>query len=215
MNMNFGFISGFGLGAGLLYFLDPIAGGRRRALVRDKSVHAGHVLTKKTNVTAKDLAHRTTGMVAESRSRLSRRPVSDSVLVERVRSKLGRYVSHPHAVCVSADDGRVTLSGVIFDYEVEKLLRAVSKVKGVKEVANYFEPHQKAENHPSLQGGRRRSGERFDLFQRNRAPATNFLIGLFGVVGIGTMLVMSRSKRSLIPRIPELSITRDLEKLAA
>ena len=33
-------IRGVALGAGLMYFLDPIAGRRRRAMVRDKAVHA-------------------------------------------------------------------------------------------------------------------------------------------------------------------------------
>jgi hypothetical protein len=37
----------------------------------------------------------------------------DAVLAERVRTELGRLVSHPGAIIVTATQGRVTLSGAV------------------------------------------------------------------------------------------------------
>ena len=101
----------------------------------------------------------------------------DSVLVDRVRAKLGRVVSHPKAIQVSAQGGRVTLSGPILTAEVPELLACVNRLNGVNEVINQLEPHDEPGNHPALQGGRERSGERFELLQNTWSPTTRFLVG--------------------------------------
>src|SRR5437763_385294 len=43
--------------------------------------------------------------------RLTGEAVPDDVLVERVRAKLGRYISHPHAIEVDVSGGRICLTG--------------------------------------------------------------------------------------------------------
>jgi hypothetical protein len=97
-----------------------------------------------------------------------------------VRSKLGRVVSHPHAIEVSAQNGRITLAGPILTEEVPYLLACVNRVSGVNEVVNHLEPHAAADNHPSLQGGREREGSRFEFMQQNWSPAARFIAGAFG-----------------------------------
>ena len=112
---------GAGLGAGLMYLLDPQAGGRRRAVARDKALHLlkeGGAAARKTS---RDLGNRTRGLVAEAGSRLRRTELDDEILRDRVRSKIGHVVSHPHAVEVTAEGGRVLLSGPVLASEASRL----------------------------------------------------------------------------------------------
>src|SRR6059058_4729120 len=79
-----------GLGAGLMYYFDARSGNRRRALLRDKMLHAVHEIGDAADTAVRDLMHRIRGLGYESLSALQRRQVDDYVLVDRVRSKLGR-----------------------------------------------------------------------------------------------------------------------------
>jgi len=63
-------LGGLGLGAGLMYLLDPDGGRRRRALARDKAVHGLKVSGKALRKTSVDVGNRTRGLVAEAGSRL-------------------------------------------------------------------------------------------------------------------------------------------------
>ena len=83
---------------------------------------------------------------------------SNDVLEARVRSKLGRVVSHPKALEVKAVDGLIILSGPILAAEVHPLLDAIIHVRGVKNIENYLEEHEQAGDIPALQGGRARPG---------------------------------------------------------
>ena len=125
---------GVGIGLGLMYVLDPERGKRRRAMLRDRTTH----LLRSTRVTlgkkAQDLGNRARGLAAEARTVLHREAVSDEVLEQRVRSQLGRAVSKPSDVEVLAAEGCVTLRGVVCARKVERLLRRVSRVRGVRSV---------------------------------------------------------------------------------
>ena len=190
MNKGLAFGAGLGLGSGLMFLFDPDRGNRRRALLRDKCVWAARKTGEGFEVTARDLRNRTHGLMTEVQSHFSSEPVDDSVLVDRVRSKLGRIVSHPRAINVSAQNGRVTLSGPILTSEVPELLTCVNNLKGVNEAINQLEPHEEAGNHPALQGGRERTGERFALFQNNWSPTTRLLVG--AGVGAASILLLKR-----------------------
>jgi len=170
---------GIGLGAALMYVLDPDRGRRRRALVRDQLVSAAHRAPDAVGATARDLSNRTRGLAAEVGSMLSSEEVSDEVLMARVRSKMGRVVSHPHAVEVTVERGCVTLSGPILAREVDDLLSCVSRVRGVAGVENQLEVHEEVGNVSALQGGRR--GHRFEFFQENWSPTARLMAGLAGV----------------------------------
>lgn len=146
------FISGLLLGLGISYMLDPDRGARRRALVRDKVTHASRKLAGGVEATATDLRNRAGGAAAELRSKVSREEVGDEVLHDRVRSAIGRAVSHPGAVTVSAHEGRVTLQGQVLEDELNDLLRTARQVRGVSEVVNELEVHPDPDNTPSLQG---------------------------------------------------------------
>ena len=171
---------GIGLGAAFMYMLDPDRGRRRRALVRDKLASAANKTPDAIGATARDLRNRARGLAAQAGSVFSIEEVSDEVLVARVRSWMGRVVSHPHAIEVAADQGRVRLSGPILASEVDDLLSCVRGVSGVTEVDDQLEAHDQAGNVPGLQGGVARPGDRFELMQENWSPTARLLAGAAG-----------------------------------
>lgn len=190
MNARANWLAGLGLGAGLVYFLDPQGGNRRRARVRDKLTHAAHEAGDAARTTSRDLTQRLQGVAAEARARLTREEVEDARLVERVRAKLGRHVSHPRAIDAEARDGRVTLRGPILEREARRLVAAVRRVRGVREIADELERHATADGVPALQGGSPPPGDRPDVMQRHWAPATRLVVG-----GAGALLAMNGTMR--------------------
>lgn len=176
---------GLGLGAGLMYFLDPGRGRRRRALIRDKVAHTARIGEDAIEATGRDVAHRATGVTARMRRMARRGPVDDLVLVERVRAKLGRYVSHPRAIDADAVDGRVTLRGPILQAEVKRLLKKVNRIPGVREVVSELEAHEEAGSVPALQGGTMPHGERTGIRKRAWSPTMRLLTGTTGMALAG------------------------------
>ena len=63
-------IAALGIGAIAMYYLDPVSGKRRRALLRDQAVHAKHRISDYTEHKAKDLRNRAQGLIARSRRKL-------------------------------------------------------------------------------------------------------------------------------------------------
>ncbi|HEX5831827.1 MAG TPA: CBS domain-containing protein [Gemmatimonadaceae bacterium] len=171
----FSLLGAFGTGAALMYILDPGRGTRRRRLAADKVVHASRSARDALGATARDFEHRARGVVAETGSRLRREQPDDVVLVARVRSELGRVASHPSAIEVAADNGRVTLTGPVLAGEAGRVLRAVRGVRGVREVDNHLEPHDSPDGVPGLQGGSRQRRQRGQW-----APATRFVTSAVG-----------------------------------
>jgi uncharacterized membrane protein len=189
-------VGGFAAGAALMYFYDPNRGKRRRAGVRDKTVKAYTDFTAQLDKAGRDFANRTQGLVAEAKS-LASRP-DRSVLCERVKSRIGRVVSHPHAIHVTSQDGVIGLTGPILESEVDCLIRAVRSVPGVTEVRNKLDVHQNADHISSLQGGISRS-LRSELNQQNWTPSLRFAAGglggallLRGLLGNGLLGLANR-----------------------
>ena len=171
------------LGAGLMYLFDPNLGRRRRHVFRDRLIRQSRKLKSAADATARDAWHRGVGLAHEARASISPAPeVSDRVLVERVRSKLGRVVSHPHAIQVCADDGIVSLAGTALADEAQNLVTTARDVRGVKNVAFILDVHPTSENVPELQGGSRRPGSRTEFMQENWSPTARFFSGACGAL---------------------------------
>ena len=146
-------LASLGIGAGVMFFADPQEGKRRRARVRDAVVHASHTVQEAACTTSHDVENRLAGLAARAAAPVGGRPVpSDDVLAARVRSRLGRLVSHPGAVEVKATSGRITLSGPVFEAELEQLVGGVRAVPGVSHVDAQLEPHAEAGDVSALQG---------------------------------------------------------------
>jgi uncharacterized membrane protein len=175
-------IAKVGLGAGLIYYFDPNRGNRRRAELQNALTHSAKVTRRAIATTSRDALNRTYG-TAMALARVGRHEnVDDAVLVERVRAKLGRLVSHPHAIRVVASTGVVTLSGPILKREVSQLLRGVDHIPGVHDVVNTLDVYEQPGNVPALQGGRPPTGDRIDVRQHHWSPTTRLLLGTAGLV---------------------------------
>lgn len=173
-----------------MYFLDPNRGARRRALVTDKVTSAANQLPDTLDVTMRDFSNRAYGFWAETKKAfMSEEEASDRVIEARVRSKMGRVVSHPSAINVTSRNGNITLSGLILSDEVPTLLATAEAVPGVQSVENNLEAHDSPGNIPSLQGGTRRES-RSEFMQENWTPAARFLAGVAGLAAIGAGLAL-------------------------
>ena len=194
MKASWSFTRGFVLGAGLMYLMDPSQGGRRRARVRDQGARAWRRSAQFVGKAGRDFRNRARGRVAEAVSRFRSGDAPDWVIEERVRSKLGRLVSHPHAVQVAAIGGHVTLSGPILRHETGPLISAVQSIPAVVDVENRLEEHQSGENIPALQGGWRRGESGW--VPDNWPPSLQFLAGAVGAVAVayGTRRAIARRR---------------------
>ena len=196
-------LGALGMGAGLMYLLDPDRGARRRALVRDKIVHSVHALEGLAHKGARDLSHRAHGLVAEGKAFFRDEDVPDEVLTARVRSKLGRLVGHPHAIDVSANEGRVELRGPVLSEDADGLPAAIALIPGVRGVDSRLEIHATPEHVSALQGGERRA--RAGRARERWSPVLRIVAGI-AAVGLFTAGMRRRDRLgSLATRWPRSS----------
>lgn len=173
------------IGAGLMYLLDPRVGRRRRAVVKDKANHFRRAGSTVISKASRDFHHRLYGRFAESRSRMRDDDVPDHIIIERIRSKIGRAVSHPRAIQIQSIGGRVRLSGAVLAPELGDLLATVTHVRGVRTIDNQLSAYSHPGDGPSLQptiGSRHRPS--------SRLPAVRFIADLipmllFSVLTLG------------------------------
>lgn len=183
--MNYGrlgtaFAGMFSAGALTMYLFDPQRGRTRRVVLKDALAHSRHELGKFAGRFGRDFGHRVEGAVAETENLFHREQASDYVLEQRVRSVIGRTVSHPHAINVSCKDGCVTLSGWIMANEGEDLDKAVESIKGVAEVSTFLNTTNHPEHISDLQGGtpRKRLPE---YLRQSWSPTARVAAGGFGI----------------------------------
>lgn len=141
MNTVFRLIAAVAAGAAVMYYLDPAAGRRRRALVRDKGTAIRHGANDYARVKSRRAANRMRGMVARARSTVSPGSIDDDRLHDRIRAKLGHLVDRPGAVEVNVHDGHVVMTGNVLPGEAGELADAVSSMRGVASVENRLESH--------------------------------------------------------------------------
>jgi hypothetical protein len=169
-----------------MYMLDPDKGRRRRAIARDRARSFVHDTAAASTAALRDLRHRMQGVEARlRRMREGDASLDDLRLIERVRSRLGRSVAHPHALHVGALAGRVTVSGPILAHEVAPLLAAIRSVPGVRAIDDHLVAHEHAGSVPALQGAGRAAaggaGRRWSPALRGAALAGGALLVLDGL----------------------------------
>ena len=190
-----------GLGAAAMYFLDPERGARRRSLVRDRAVRVGNVTGDAIGTTKRDLGNRAQWLLAARRTRAKEDTPPDDVLEARVRSELGRVVSHPSAIVVTAQLGHVMLSGPVLAHEVPKLIRRVSRVRGVTDVENRLDVHESPGDVPALQGGETRTGSRVEFLQENWSPSARLGAGVVG----GALAIAGARRKDMLGSVLSLA----------
>ena len=195
------------------YFLDRNQGRRRRAFFREKIIRLSHLAANAAGHTARDLANRAEGVLFQALGVFRGRFAGERVLEARIRAQIGRYVSHPRSIQVGVRDGTAVLAGPILKDEVDAILRATARVKGVHDVENQLDVHDDPAGVPGLQGGPSRREPRFELAQRNWSPSARLLAGfagftlvtgsagrlkVFGIpLGLGGALLLARALTNL------------------
>lgn len=175
-------LAAVGAGATFMYLFDPRTGIRRRVLIRDRLRRLTRLVQEGTAKTWRDARNRGQGLFAETKALFIDQPVGDDILIERVRAKLGGLIRHPGSIEVQAEQGRVMVRGPILRSEVDRLIKGVGRVKGVKHVENRLEVYDKPRDLPGLQGNPDRvpNGVRFELLQENWSPAARTSAGIAG-----------------------------------
>ncbi len=177
-------IAGVAIGSGLMFLLDPQAGRRRRALVRDKTVRWSRLTGNAVETSFRRIEGTRRGVVATVRHlRSVEEQVDDTTLEARLRMCIGRHSSHPRAIVVKVADGCVTLSGKVLSGEVREVLSCASEVRGVRAVDNHLEAFEEPGNIPELQGTPRRQNWRRPSWQTAAATAA---------AGIGAAMIGKR-----------------------
>jgi uncharacterized membrane protein len=171
-----------GLGAGLMYFMDPQHGDRRRAMVRDKANRFVNNIDESIDMAVEDTRNRARGVLSEMTARLSDQGTTpDWILEERVRSNLGRLARHTRALDIRAEGGRIHLSGAVLRGDETSIVQAALRTRGVRGVENRLQVVDNPQDIPALQGSP--SNQQSTLMQqtqRNWSPATRLLSSVGG-----------------------------------
>jgi uncharacterized protein YjbJ (UPF0337 family) len=132
-----------GAGATAALLLDPQAGARRRALVRDKLRHYGRVLPASARRGGRMVAGPARGALHRVARRVPWRettppPDQDQFIKQRVESELGHETDLPlGALNFDAADGVVRVRGTVPDEETaRRIVRRTAAVEGVRAVVS-------------------------------------------------------------------------------
>lgn len=181
---------GAAIGAGMMYFMDPQQGNRRKAMVRDQMYHLRSKGDEALDTAMNDLRNRARGILAEGMAIVSNETMPDYIMEERVRSRLGMLTRHPGAIRVSVQNGAVMLEGDVLKDEEEALTRQLGKVRGVHNVESRLRAHETAQDIPQLQGECWLPGQN----GRQWRPSTRLIAG----AGAGYLLLYSMMRGGLI-----------------
>lgn len=76
--------------------------------------------------------------------RRRQKTVPDDVLIARVRASLERTVQHSGSIDIQAREGEIVLSGPLGEPELDRCLRAVRRLPGVRTITNRLRTHAAA-----------------------------------------------------------------------
>ena len=177
-------LAGIAGAAAAAYFLDRRHGPERRARLSRHAQIVGSAAVDGITLGLRDGGHRMLGKARQLWFREHAGHVDDRVLTERIRSRMGRILSHPHRVQVICDKGVVTLWGEAPQDEVLDLTRAVSAMAGVKEVLDHIELHESAPGpgpeHDALLTARHAIRLNWHPWQKLLATAAGAALTLYG-----------------------------------
>jgi osmotically-inducible protein OsmY len=151
-NRSLTLLAGIGIGAALMYFLDPDRGARRRNMAADRATKALRQRSRDAVGAAQNARNHALGAAAELRGLMQHEDVEDDQLVARVRAELGHHARHTSGIEVVVHEGCVVLRGPVLADEVVDVVRTVAAVRGVHRVDNQLDVHANAGNTPALQG---------------------------------------------------------------
>jgi osmotically-inducible protein OsmY len=147
MKKGWAMLGGLGLGAGLMYILDPSSGRKRRQTAADK---AGTLRTSASAIgrVSRDIGKEAWGLLAEAQGAFDDGPMeADGVLADHVRERLRRAVTRPDAVEIAVRNGVVTLTGTVPAKEFDRLVSTVLRVRGVRDIDDRLDVRPIADGH--------------------------------------------------------------------
>jgi hypothetical protein len=133
----FTLLMGLGVGAMVMYFLDPHHGSTRR----DQVLALFNRKPDAVNQRARDFVTSSAGQAmrdgaAGSMDNVRNSRVANDVLAALVRAEVERHAVNPNSVQVTAMGGQVILSGTIRTGELNTLIDHISRVPGVESIDN-------------------------------------------------------------------------------
>ena len=169
-----------GVGAGLMYFMDPQHGTRRRTMVIDKANRFVNNIDESIDIAVEDTRNRARGVLSEMTARLSDQGAPDWILEERVRSNLGRLARHTRALDIRAEGGRIHLSGPVLREDEEAVVKAALRTRGVHGVENQLQVFDDPQDIPALQTSSTQRAALMTPSPRTWSPATRLLSSVGG-----------------------------------
>jgi CBS domain-containing protein len=170
--------AGLAGGAVAMYLLDPDRGRSRRASLADKTASMYRDSADLAGKIQRDARNRAAGVLASTKSMFKREgDTSDQKIEARVRAKLGRVASHPHAIRVIVSNRSVTLEGNARASEVHDIVSAVRSTSGVHRVENRL----------------RKQDSRLD--RADWSPTARLVAGTTAVLGAGLLTWALRNPR--------------------
>ncbi len=136
-------VTSFAAGAALMYYLDPVAGRRRRSLVRDQAVSTRHEVERYARAKSKRASDQVHGVLAKTRAKIAPQPVDDEQLRERIRAKLGHVIERPSALTVDVHGGQVVLSSDVSNPDIETAVETIASMHGVRGIVTHLSPSQR------------------------------------------------------------------------
>lgn len=132
-------LMGLGTGVAAAYLADSEFGKERRAALARGTRKVLDKAARKGKKSLCDSQHRLAGLAARVRAGLQSETPSDSVLEARIRSRLGRVISHPRKVHVTCDHGAAIVWGIVPSDKIAGLIREIEMTSGVVEVVDHLE----------------------------------------------------------------------------
>lgn len=140
-----------GIGAALMYFLDPQQGNRRRAQVRDRVNSLINTLDDSIDTIREDTRNRARGILSEMTARLSDQSAPDWLLEERVRAIVGHATRHARLLDIRSNRGHILISGPALRADKDKILKSAARTRGVYSVQDEIQVYETTKDLPSLQ----------------------------------------------------------------
>jgi uncharacterized membrane protein len=141
-------------GAGLVYILDPQAGGRRRARLHDRAARAASRARDGLHCAVRDLQNREHGLAARAIASVRSGRAPDAIVQARARAALGRLTKHAGAIETLCRGGCLELRGDVLAAEHDRIVRGLERVRGVKEVRDQLAVHGDTTGVAALSGER-------------------------------------------------------------
>jgi hypothetical protein len=133
------------LGGLLMFYSDPASGRRRRARLRDRVTHFGHIVTRDVPTRVEKRGRFYRGVARGVQHNMSeivqpghKVTPDDETLVARVRSEILRDMP-AKLINIDAYEGCVTLRGQLDGaHDIQRIINRAKHVEGVREVRSYL-----------------------------------------------------------------------------